>query len=1348
MKLTGMSRLQKWLPEFVLNYFCIFLFIFLGSSSIPGQTVDPFTQVTNDNFANYDVVMHDDYIVYRHTNIANDNGIFLYKISTGEVTTVISETQGAYLDIDMWGDRIVWQQYNGEDWDIYTYLISRPDIGAYALIDHDGDQYSPAIYEDILVWSDHREDFISHIHMYDISSGVETVVTSHDFGSASLPDVYGNYIVYVFFDDIYMYDIYRDEIIPITDDDVEQRNPCIWKNRIVWEDKRNFNWDLYMHVINFYPDVDPVDFHQPIYTGAGIGYLNNFDQINPQINDNYIVYQSNQSFHWDIYLYTFINPLVGTTRSIVDEMRFQFEPTLWGSKVAWLDERDYTGTGLYRNDVWMWEKPEGIDLAVGIYSEPEPAALGEQLDFLTLVKNLGDQTSYEPVLTFTLPPDVEFLSMDGFGSQGYTRVGDELYCRLDSLEGSETDTIIISVRTLKERILTVTAEIDLDFSEEDTDLDNNWVSYDASVVWVIPTLVGEGGNPSVAVDGNGRPHFCYLSSPWEGQLIYATVANGRVKNTIIDSSYYTYSASIAVDKNNHVHIAFSQYDGVEPNQKALYYMNNTFGVWSEPEMITSNAGDGEAVCLKLGKNDSLHVSFMSSLWSMGSTQYFVRDEGVWDKRFTRTASYNFAAFDLDSADHAHFVYYDLSSSGLLYQTNSPDGVFGAYLPPDVNWTGAQMETLVADIVLDDDSQPHISYVGQTSGSGTEDYRYAYRDDQGWHTKKIDDGAFAGSDNCIDLDPADNPHISYYNPANERLYYSWEENNIWQYKIVDFFSYPPTQNHDLDIDQNGFSHIIYNKGNMVYYVSNSVPIPEPEISVDPTGLTFHDFVVGDTTDAKKVVITNVGEADLIINDVRIGWRDSSSFSLGNVTCGLLHPADTCSIEVMFNPSVLGPKTAMLWIESNDPVFPVKGVTLNGGGLEGLLANIGFQEFGAVNSGDSAVHEYKLKNLGNYQLTVQGIYLENGDTDDFYYSDFPEVPFNLDEGDSVSYNVVFKPLSEGAKSVLLKIYSTGGSPVAELSGYGRPPGYSIEGSVQLSDGTPVTAGNIVLLKMDDNPHWVLYKPLDGNSDFIFPSWPEMDVSLRFDPAPLVYPDLIRTYYGDTPFEYEATVWHHDSDDDGLVINVLEAPDEGSGSSDVDGSVVEDGGKKAGLTLRSGKDAVEGTPLDSVPVYLTSLDGEIMHADVSDENGAFAFTQVDMGEYLLSLDYNSCKMAEGSDTLKVSGENEEFTVTAVISEGSFHASFTKSTGVQDLSLKQRVRVYPNPFKESFIIEISGGGSSMLGYSIVDLCGRCVLKGQEYSEGGVLQVEIDAGRLVKGSYFLRLDCGESIWMGKLIHQ
>ena len=112
------------------------------------------------------------------------------------------------------------------------------------------------------------------------------------------------------------------------------------------------------------------------------------------------------------------------------------------------------------------------------------------------------------------------------------------------------------------------------------------------------------------------------------------------------------------------------------------------------------------------------------------------------------------------------------------------------------------------------------------------------------------------------------------------------------------------------------------------------LAKPVISVSPAAIAFGDQVVGTTSAAKTVTVTNNGGAgsSLIINSI----VSTSPFKIisGSDTCSgrTLARPESCKVRIVFNPTAFvtySPYT--LIFNSNDPVTPAAKVTLSGTGV---------------------------------------------------------------------------------------------------------------------------------------------------------------------------------------------------------------------------------------------------------------------------------------------------------------------------------------------------------------------------------------------------------------------------------
>jgi len=110
---------------------------------------------------------------------------------------------------------------------------------------------------------------------------------------------------------------------------------------------------------------------------------------------------------------------------------------------------------------------------------------------------------------------------------------------------------------------------------------------------------------------------------------------------------------------------------------------------------------------------------------------------------------------------------------------------------------------------------------------------------------------------------------------------------------------------------------------------------PDISVNLSSFDFERVFVNQSSPPKRFTVRNPGLLDLSIETLSLTGVSPGDFSIQNDHCSNrnVSPAQTCTFEVVFSPTVQGRKNATVSIPSNDADDPdgIREVALSGRGV---------------------------------------------------------------------------------------------------------------------------------------------------------------------------------------------------------------------------------------------------------------------------------------------------------------------------------------------------------------------------------------------------------------------------------
>jgi uncharacterized repeat protein (TIGR01451 family) len=202
---------------------------------------------------------------------------------------------------------------------------------------------------------------------------------------------------------------------------------------------------------------------------------------------------------------------------------------------------------------------------------------------------------------------------------------------------------------------------------------------------------------------------------------------------------------------------------------------------------------------------------------------------------------------------------------------------------------------------------------------------------------------------------------------------------------------------------------------------------PFISLSPSSLVFSSQLLGSTSPAQTVTLTNSGSDALTITSITA----SGDFAQTN-TCGSsVSVGANCTISVTFTPAGSGLRTGAITISSNAPGSPPV-ITLTGiGATPGVtLSTFALFFAGQAVGTTSAPQSVTLTNGGSSALSITSIAVA-GD-----FAQTNTCGSSVAAGASCTISVTFTPTASGSRSGTLTITDGGvGSPrVVTLSGTG--------------------------------------------------------------------------------------------------------------------------------------------------------------------------------------------------------------------------------------------------------------------------------------------------------------------------
>jgi hypothetical protein len=237
---------------------------------------------------------------------------------------------------------------------------------------------------------------------------------------------------------------------------------------------------------------------------------------------------------------------------------------------------------------------------------------------------------------------------------------------------------------------------------------------------------------------------------------------------------------------------------------------------------------------------------------------------------------------------------------------------------------------------------------------------------------------------------------------------------------------------------------YGSGTLVI---NAAAAGTPAATFSTTAVTFpSSIMIGQSSPAQYVTIVSTGTASLFVSGVTIGGANPGDFAATNQagTCttgaSLVYHAD-CNLRVIFTPTAVGTRSAIIYINDNLVGSPqqvvVSGTAISGAQLSLSATTLTFP---ATTVGSTAATQYlTLKSTGFQPVIINQVVLSSGDFDlsDQAGTCTTAATTSLVPGASCNIRVKFHPTATGARTATVTINdNTATSPhTVTLNGTGQ-------------------------------------------------------------------------------------------------------------------------------------------------------------------------------------------------------------------------------------------------------------------------------------------------------------------------
>jgi hypothetical protein len=315
---------------------------------------------------------------------------------------------------------------------------------------------------------------------------------------------------------------------------------------------------------------------------------------------------------------------------------------------------------------------------------------------------------------------------------------------------------------------------------------------------------------SLALDAAGIPHLAYYDSVQERQL-YATrpAVSWLIAPVDSEADSGRYS-SIALDQQGQPHISYGYYG---TNELDPYTEQVRYAQWSGNQWVVERVDSGGRHShprLAIGSDDRLRVIYQDLYSNEWRYRYQTDTSWLTESIGNTSPSYDKPglSYVLDSQNEPHFIYYDREDTlRYIYRSNGQwhNEIIFHDAPFATGWPR------LTAIALDDNQEPHIAFYQP----GNNTLFYAYREGIFWTVEPVDTTIDSGLRSLsLQLDTVERPHLAYQFSYEGPLRYAHRPADQWLVETIT----DTARAASLVLDSQDRPHITHSGEDALYYTT--------------------------------------------------------------------------------------------------------------------------------------------------------------------------------------------------------------------------------------------------------------------------------------------------------------------------------------------------------------------------------------------------------------------------------------------------------------------------------------------------------------------------------------------------